>query len=101
MSVRLEPHADGVQLPVKAHPGARKNALCGVHDGQLKVSVTAAPEKGKANKAILDLLAETLGLKRAQLELLSGETSARKVFLVRECSLEALAGKISAANPES
>jgi uncharacterized protein len=97
MSVRLEPHAEGVVLPVKANPGARENAIRGAHDGQLKVSVTAAPEKGKANKAIAETLASELQLKRAQIELIAGETAAQKRFLIRDCNAAELLEKIEQA----
>jgi hypothetical protein len=49
----------------------------------LKVSVTQAPEKGKANKALVALLAKQLSLRKSQIELLSGETTAQKRFLIR------------------
>ncbi len=94
--IALKPHADGVILPVKASPGARENAIRGMHDGQLKISVTAAPEKGKANKAIIEVLARALKLKRGQIELIAGDTSAQKRFLVRDCSLEELTAKLAA-----
>jgi uncharacterized protein len=71
---------EGVLLLVQAQPKAKKNAVLGVHDGRLKVAVTQAPEKGKANDAILKLLAKSLGLKRSQLEIVSGETSSKKVL---------------------
>ncbi|MCC8190490.1 MAG: DUF167 domain-containing protein [Planctomycetes bacterium] len=76
----IEPWRDGSALPVKAHAGARRDAVTGVHDGRLKVEVTTAPEKGKANRAIARLLAKTLGLPAASVELLSGETGSRKRF---------------------
>lgn len=91
MTLRLEPHAEGVVLLVKAHPGARKNALRGVHDGHLRVAVTAPPEKGKANQAILALLAEKLALKRAQIELLAGDTANKKRILLRGVKIEDVA----------
>lgn len=75
--------ADGATLAVKARPGAKKNALLGEHGGALKVSVTAAPEKGKANQAIAKLLAEKFDLKVADVQLLRGETSSDKVFCFR------------------
>jgi uncharacterized protein len=78
----LEPHADGTILPVRAHPGARRNEIRGEQDGMLKVSVTQAPEKGKANKAVIELLAKKLGLKKSQIELIAGETSHQKRFLI-------------------
>jgi uncharacterized protein (TIGR00251 family) len=65
-----------------------------VHDGALKVSVQAAPEDGKANDAIMELLKKTLGIKRNQIEILSGQTSRDKKFLIRELLLEELAQKI-------
>jgi len=81
--IALEPHAEGTILPVRAHPGARRNEIRGHHGGMLKVSVTQAPEKGKANKAVVALLAKQLSLRKSQIELLSGETTAQKRFLIR------------------
>jgi uncharacterized protein len=95
----LEPHADGTILPVRAHPGARRNEIRGVQDGMLKVSVTQAPEKGKANKAVIDLLSKKLGLKKSQIELLSGETSHQKRFLVRGVKPVELTERIDKASP--
>ena len=90
----LDPHADGTVLPVRAHPGARRSEIRGVQDGMLKVSVTQAPEKGKANKAVVELLSKKLGLKKSQIELISGETSHQKRFLVREIKPDELAERI-------
>ena len=81
--IALEPHSEGTILPVRAHPGARRSEIRGHQNGMLKVSVTQAPEKGKANKAIVALLAEQLSLRKSQIELISGETSAQKRFLIR------------------
>lgn len=81
--LQLEPHPQGVILPVRAQPGSRKNELRGEQNGMLKVCVTQSPEKGKANKAIVELLCKTLGLKKSQIELISGETSHQKRFLVQ------------------
>lgn len=83
MTVSLEPHPEGTILPVRAHAGARRSEISGEQAGMLKVSVTQAPEKGKANKAIVVLLAKELDLKKSQIELLAGETSPQKRFLIR------------------
>ena len=48
----------------------------------LRIAVTAAPEKGKANKAIAQLLAKTLGIAKSRVVLQSGETSRKKTFLI-------------------
>ena len=95
--LELAPHPDGVILPVKAHAGARRNALKGIHAGALQVMVAQAPEKGKANKAIIELLAKKLELRKSQIELLSGETSPQKKFLIREVSAETLLQQVAAA----
>ena len=96
MTVDLEQHPLGILLPVKAAPGSRRNGIVGAHDGQLKVAVSAAPEKGKANKALRDVLARLLGLRRSQLELWQGETSPHKQFLVRDVSRDELAARLEA-----
>jgi len=90
----LEPHADGTILPVRAHPGARRNEIRGVQDGMLKVSVTQSPERGKANKAVVELLSKKLGLKKSQIELIAGETSHQKRFLVRDVKPDELGERI-------
>lgn len=78
-----EPHSEGTIIRIKARAGARRNGLTGIQDGRLRVSVTQAPEQGKANRAILKLLAKQLGLRGSQLELLSGQNNPEKRLLVR------------------
>jgi hypothetical protein len=56
----------------------------------LKVSVTQIAEKGKANKALVEVVAKGLGLRKSQLALLTGETSSHKRFLVRGVTREQL-----------
>ncbi|NQU23298.1 MAG: DUF167 domain-containing protein [Candidatus Nealsonbacteria bacterium] len=94
--IDLAPHSEGTVLPVRARPGARRNEIRGEQDGMLKVCVTQAPEKGKANKALIVLLAKGLSLRKSQLELIAGETSSQKRFLVRNVTPEELARRIGA-----
>lgn len=93
-SVAITDHADGCVLPVRAQPGARKAGVLGEQAGSLKVAVTAPPEDGRANKALLELLREMLGLKRSQVELLSGATSREKRFLIRGVRKEQIAVRL-------
>ena len=83
----LEPHAQGVVIRVKARPGARRNAFAGLHDGALRVDVTAAPEKGKANEAIVALLAKSCGVAKSSIELISSPANPQKRFLLRGLQL--------------
>ncbi|MDR2440265.1 MAG: DUF167 domain-containing protein [Planctomycetaceae bacterium] len=87
-------HPEGVVLAVRAQPGSKRDEIRGVQDGSLKVTVTQAPEKGKANKAIRKQLAKSLELKISQIELLSGETTTQKKFLLRNIDLETIQTRI-------
>ena len=95
MTVEVQSIAGGIILPVQAQPGARQNAVTGVHAGRLKVVVTQAPEKGKANQALIKILAQALGVKRSQIALLAGETSHHKKFLITGVDLAALHQRLS------
>jgi len=93
--IDLEPHADGTVLPVRAQPGSRRNEIRGQQDGMLKVCVTQIAEKGKANKALMVLLAKELSLRKSQIELLSGETSSHKRLLIRELAPDELRTRLA------
>jgi uncharacterized protein (TIGR00251 family) len=98
--VELQPTAGGVILPVHAQPGARKNGITGIHAGRLKVAVTQAPERGKANQALAKLLAELLDLKRSQISLLTGETSNHKKFLIAGVNMATLQARLAILVPQ-
>jgi len=93
--IELQPHAEGTIMPVRAQPGARRNEIRGPQDGMLKACVTQSPEKGKANKALIALLSKSLSLRKSQLELIAGQTSQQKRFLVRGITPEELARRIA------
>jgi uncharacterized protein len=88
--IQLEEHSRGVILPVRAHAGARRNAILGEREGALRVAVTAAPEKGKANRAIVELLSKSLGVAKSSIELIAGETSPLKRFLMTDSTKQSL-----------
>ncbi len=69
-------------LAVKVVPGASRTRIAGRYGEGIKVQVAAAPEKGKANAAVVALLAETLGVREACVALVSGQTQPRKVFRI-------------------
>ena len=95
--IELTSHADGVILPVRAQPGAAKNGLRGEQQGMLKVSVTQVAERGKANKAIVEVLSKALGLRRSQIELIAGELQPHKRYLIRDLNIDELAARLAAA----
>lgn len=86
------PNDDGsFTLRVRAVPGSRKPGVAGLHAGALKLRVSAPPEDGKANKAIIALLADALGVRESSLELVSGRTHREKLFRVEGVTEEHLA----------
>jgi uncharacterized protein (TIGR00251 family) len=100
--IAVSEHAEGCILPVRAQPGARKCAVLGEHGGALKVAVTAPPQDGRANKALIEALAGALKLKLGQIELLSGATSRDKRFLIRGLSAARLLTRLGEMNaPEN
>lgn len=67
-----------VLIAIKAVPGAKRDEIVGPLGDRLKVRVSAPPEGGKANRAICELLAESLGLKPRDIEVIAGHASAEK-----------------------
>ena len=95
---RIEgPDADGraaVVLSVHVQPGAGRSAVAGRHGTALKVRVAAPPEGGRANTACAELLAETFGVKAAQVELVAGSSSRAKQFRLTEVDVDAFRGRL-------
>ena len=75
---------DRTYLRVKVTTKASKNAVTGIKNGELLVSVTAVPENGKANEAIVKLLSKMFKCAKTKLNLVSGEKSRNKLFHVDE-----------------
>lgn len=63
---------------VKVIPNAPQNRIEGFHNNILKVKIQAPPDKGKANQALIDFLAETFHIPKSKIEILSGHTSRLK-----------------------
>jgi uncharacterized protein YggU (UPF0235/DUF167 family) len=94
--IALRETEGGTVLPVRAVARARRNQLAGQHHGMLKVCVTHPGEKGKANKAIVELLASALALRKSHITLLSGVATHDKRFLIAGVSAAELRARINA-----
>jgi uncharacterized protein (TIGR00251 family) len=73
---------DGCTVALRVHPGAKRNAITGVHDEALKISLTAPAIDGKANAALIGYLAEILGVPKAWVTLIQGIGSRVKTVRV-------------------
>lgn len=74
------------QLSLRISARASRDAIMGWHGDALKISITTAPEKGKANKAILKLLAGALGTAPSRISVVRGQTSPDKIVDIQDLS---------------
>jgi uncharacterized protein len=81
--LRLDEGAEGTRIRVRAVPGARREGVLGAHGDALRVAVRAVAEKGRANAALVEVLARALGLRPGDVEIVSGAGSRDKTVLVR------------------
>ncbi len=96
-SLEVNEKTDGVIIQVRAQPGAKRNAVTGTHDGALKIAVSAAPERGKANEAIIEVLADFLLVPRSHIQQISGATHRQKAFYIKGITAEMVMEKLSAS----
>ena len=82
MSLQVEERGGNVRFRVKVQARARREEIAGVHGGALRVRVTAPPLEGRANRAVVELLAERLHLPQSSVKITSGERSPQKTIEV-------------------
>jgi len=92
---------DAVVLRVHVQPGAGRSAVVGRHGTSLKVRVAAPPVDGRANVAATELIAETLGVKKDAVELVSGERSRLKRFRIAGIEAEDVESRLRQALTEA
>ena len=83
--------AIALRLSVYVQPRASKNEIAGLHDGVLKVRLTAPPVEGAANEALIRLIAEVLGVPRRQVSVVAGSSGRRKILQIEGVSAAQLA----------
>jgi len=71
---------------IRVVPRAKRNEIVGVEGGVLKVRITAPPVRGKANEALVEFLAQALGVRKRQMEIVRGQRARSKTIRVRGLS---------------
>ncbi len=84
----------GVTFSVKVHPRAKTNAITGEVGDALKLSLTAPPLEGRANKACIEFFAKLLKVPRSSVTIASGQTTRQKVIRVFGLSVEEVRRRI-------
>ncbi|MCD4831762.1 MAG: DUF167 domain-containing protein [Anaerohalosphaeraceae bacterium] len=77
-----------ITFGVKVVPGSSRTTLAGFYDGMLKVKISAPPEKGKANKALLVFLADKIGISKNLIAITSGQTSPIKRVTINSITVD-------------
>ncbi len=85
----------GVEITVKVVPNASRDRIVGPLGDALKIQVAAPPERGRANAAVEQLLAEALGVKQKDVSVARGMSNPRKVVLVRGVAIERIQDRLS------
>ena len=85
----------GVNLKVKVTPRASRSAIVGTSAGALLVRLSAPPVEGAANRALVEFLAEALGVRRSQVQLIRGATSRVKLIHIDGLSAEELRQRLA------
>jgi uncharacterized protein len=101
-NLTIQEGSEGVAFAAKIVPGSSgPTRICGLLDGMLKIKVSAAPEKGKANRCLLKFIAEALGVKKNAVAILSGQTSPLKRVQVSGISADELLKKLNLNKPDA
>ncbi len=90
----LKASSVGVELSLLVQPRASRTKIVGEHDGRLKVALAAPPVDGEANAALVEFISGALGVRKADVTLLDGETSRRKRLAVRAVAADEVMAKL-------
>jgi uncharacterized protein (TIGR00251 family) len=82
MMVDLQQRGEAVAFTVRVVPRASRDKIAGIHDGALRVRLTAPPVEGAANEALVAFLSGVLRVPKVDVEIVSGQTARSKVVSV-------------------
>lgn len=84
------PQGRDLLLDIKVTPRANENKIVGWQNGYLVLRVRPIASDGKANIAVIQLLADTYSLKKSQIEIVAGQTSRIKRIRLHTCSIDCI-----------
>ena len=82
MALTVRASDGGVRFAVRVQPRASRSEIVGVHGDAMKIRLSAPPVDGAANEALVELIADLLGVGRRAVRIVSGEASRSKVVEV-------------------
>jgi uncharacterized protein (TIGR00251 family) len=93
--LKIQQAGNAVIFSVKVVPRSSRTVIVGILDGMLKVKLAAPPEKGKANQALVELLADKLEISKNAVKMTSGLTSPVKTIQITGIPPETILQKLS------
>ena len=85
----------GVSLECRVTPRASRNTIKGVREGILEVSLNSPPIDGRANKALIELISKSLGVRKGAISIASGEHSRNKILFIEGLTRNEVAAILS------
>ncbi len=83
-----------VTFAVRVMPRSSRNQIVGVEDGALKIKLTAPPVEGAANAALIEVIAEWLGVRRSAVAIISGDKARNKLVRVQGVTTEQITQRV-------
>jgi uncharacterized protein len=87
--------ADSARIDVYVQPRASKTVVAGMHDGAVKIRLAAPPVDGAANAALVEFVAQHVGIAKSRVRITAGLTSRRKTVEVEGVTVEQLSAALS------
>ena len=85
--IQVSETGEGLTVRLHVLPRAKRGELAGLHNGALKVKVTAPPVENAANRAVIDFFSELLGISKSNLKILAGTKSREKLLQIKGLSI--------------
>ena len=92
--VRAKRTPNGIELPIRVIPRAKRDEIAGERNGSVCVRITAAPVEGAANRALARLLSQQLGVPKSSIHLAAGERSRAKVLRIETPDPDAIVDRL-------
>ena len=73
---------NSLNIQVQIQPGSSKDQIIGLHNGRLKIKISAPPVDGKANQNLIEFISKALGVSKSKIEILKGRTSKLKTLKI-------------------
>ena len=95
MKLTIKEDSQGCLLEIKVVPGSSRTNIAGMLGDSIKITVAAAPEKGKANKELIKYLAKTLDISKSSITIVTGEKEHHKLVRVYDLTAQEIQGKLA------